>query len=86
MSAPAVSPEGSTHGHVVLHWLAATPLDEAALRERVGRELGTTARFHTCDTTGLTLDALIALLAERGKIVRDGAGWRSEMDKVCKDD
>jgi probable metal-binding protein len=85
MSAAADAPAGSTHGHVVLHWMAGAPLDETALRARVERELGPAARFHTCDTSGLTLDGLIALLAERGKIVRDGDGWRSEMAKVCSD-
>ena len=81
----SVEPDGSTHGHVVLRWLAERPSGVEALRERVNRELGAAACFHTCDTNGLTLDGLVELLAERGKIVREGDAWRSEMSKVCSD-
>jgi probable metal-binding protein len=76
----------SNHGHVILRWLAGRPLSEQALRERVARELGEHACFHTCDMKGLSLDALIRLLAERGKIVREGDGWRSDLSKVCADE
>ena len=78
--------ETSTHGHVILRWLAEQAMDTETLRRRAADEIGADARFHTCDRAGLPLDALIGLLAERGKIVREGAGWRSEMSKVCADE
>ena len=78
--------ETSTHGHVILRWLAERAMDTETLHRRVAGEIGAEARFHTCDRTGLPLDALIDLLAERGKIVREGEGWRSEMSKVCADE
>ena len=79
------APAGSTHGHVILKWLAAAPLSNAALKTRVAGELGGKVQFHTCDTSGLSLDALLALLAERGKIARVGDGWQSDLSRMCND-
>jgi probable metal-binding protein len=76
----------SLHGHVILRWLAEQPMEAGALRERVDRELGAAVSFHTCDRSGLSFDALLGLLAERGKIVREGEAWRSEMSQVCADE
>ena len=73
------------HGHVILRWLSEQAMDDASLRRRVAAELGREVRFRTCDTDDLTFDALLALLVERGKIVRDGEGWRAEMSRVCAD-
>ena len=75
----------TTHGHTILHWLAAQPMSREALQQRVDNELGAAALFHTCDSTGLTLDALLALLAGRGKIVPAGAAWTSDLSKMCGD-
>lgn len=58
----------STHGHTILHWLAATPMSIDALRQRVHSELGAAARFHICSASDLELDGLLAVLAERGRI------------------
>jgi len=79
-------PLKSTHGHVILRWLSEQPMDDSALRVRANEALGQSMRFHTCDTQDLTLDALIRLLAERGKIVRVGEAWRSDLSKVCADE
>ena len=76
----------STHGHTILHWLAAEPMSGEALQQRVDGELGAAARFHTCDSAGLTLDELLALLAGRGKILPVGAAWTSDLSKVCADE
>lgn len=75
----------SSHGHTILRWLAETPMSRQALHLRAARELGAGAFFHTCDTDGLTLDALIELLATRGKIFRDGELWRSDLSAMCAD-
>lgn len=79
------APAGSVHGHVILNWLAAAPLTLNELHERCASEFGTAPQFHTCDTAGLDLSALLGLLAERGKIVKAGSGWRSDMTQVCSD-
>jgi probable metal-binding protein len=84
-SAHAEAPAGSIHGHVLLKWLADTPLSTDALRTRVAEQLGAEPRFHTCDKSGLSLDALLALLSERGKIALSGSGWSSDLSKMCSD-
>lgn len=76
----------SIHGHVILRWLAERPMETTALRQRVVDELGADARFHTCDMTDLSFDALVVLLAERGKIVPTAEGWRSDLAQVCSGD
>ena len=79
------APNESIHGHVILKWLADAPLSSAALKARVAGELGEQAQFHTCDTSGLSLEALLALLAERGKITQVGDGWQSDLSRMCND-
>ncbi len=81
----AAAPAGSTHGHVILKWLAEEPLSVDALRNRVAGELGSAPQFHTCDRQSLSLDGLLELLSERGKIVASAGGWSSDMSKVCAD-
>lgn len=76
----------STHGHTIMHWLAAEPMSIDALRDRVHREIGAAARFHTCDTKDLRLDGLLALLAERGKISEAQGLWTSDLAKSCSHD
>jgi probable metal-binding protein len=73
----------STHGHVVLRWLAAEPMTIGALKRRCAQALGDAAEFHTCDTTGLDLRRLLALLAERGKVRLEGDCWRADTAKIC---
>lgn len=82
---PAAAPAGSVHGHVILNWLADAPLTINEMQDRCTSEFGAAPQFHTCDTTGLSLTALLGLLAERGKIVKAGSGWRSDMTQVCAD-
>lgn len=82
----SITTSASTHGHVILRWLSEQPMDDSTLLERANDALGQSMRFHTCDTTDLSLDALIRLLAERGKIVRVGEAWRSDLSKVCADE
>lgn len=76
----------STHGHTILHWLAATPMSIDALRQRVASEIGAAARFHTCDRADLPLDGLLTLLAERGKIAEAQGLWTSDRAKICSHD
>lgn len=79
------APAGSIHGHVILKWLADAPLGADALKARVTEELGSAPQFHTCDTNGLSLDGLLTLLSERGKISQTSNGWRSDISKMCSD-
>lgn len=81
MNAPPTP--ASTHGHTVLGWLAEAPMTPAELAGRAARELGAAPHFHTCDCAGLSLDALLDLLARRGKIARDGDHWRTGPAPAC---
>lgn len=76
----------SIHGHVILRQLAETPMTRMAIAARARHDFGAGARFHTCDTQGLSFDALFDLLAARGKIVADGELWATETAKVCADE
>jgi probable metal-binding protein len=76
----------STHGHTILRWLSETPMSAQALGARVDREIGSAARFHTCDSTELSLVALLSLLAERGKIAEVQGVWTSDLSKMCAGD
>jgi probable metal-binding protein len=76
----------STHGHTILRWLSESPMSAQALDARVGSEIGADARFHTCDTTELSLQGLLSLLAERGKIAETQGVWTSDLSKMCAGD
>lgn len=78
--------EKSIHGHTVMRWLGVETLSGEALAARASREFGDDARFHTCDTQGLTLQGLLALLAERGKVCEVPAGWTADLSRMCGDD
>lgn len=79
------SPAMSTHGHTILRWLAAQPMSAELLHQKVSAELGSNVSFHTCDTSDLSLDALLALLAERGKLAYTGDVWTADLSKMCGD-
>lgn len=79
------APAASTHGHTILRWLAAQPMSAESLRQKVNAELGDAVSFHTCDVGDLSLDALLALLAERGKLAFTGEVWTADLSKMCAD-
>lgn len=79
------SPATSAHGHTILRWLAAQPMSAESLRRKVSAELGDVVSFHTCDVSDLSLDALLALLAERGKLAYSGEVWTADLSKMCAD-
>ena len=87
MNAPAsLADSESTHGHTILRWLAETPMRAEVLAERVSREIGPAALFHTCDTHHLSLEVLLNLLATRQKIAQVGGVWTSDLTKMCGHD
>lgn len=76
-------PAASAHGHTILRWLSAQPMSAESLRDKVSAELGDEVSFHTCDASGLSLDALLALLAQRGKLAFTGGVWTADLSKMC---
>lgn len=84
---PASPRSPSIHGHVIMQWLsaAAGPVSFDELLFRVTSEFGSRASFRTCDAESLSLPALLALLEKRGKVWRDGGGYRSSTSRMCDD-
>jgi probable metal-binding protein len=78
--------EDSIHGHTIMRWLGAETLSGNELAARVQREFGDDARFHTCDSQGLSLQDLLALLSQRGKVRQLGTGWTADLSKMCGDE
>ncbi|EKO3374642.1 YecH family metal-binding protein [Vibrio fluvialis] len=72
------------HAHQVLNLLKQMPMTEAALREAVSREFGTHARFHTCKLNGMDLDALLAFLQEKRKVIIEAGIWHLNEARICQ--
>lgn len=92
MSFPDRAPAGKIgpmsneiHGHDVLHLLdAAEPcLTRETLATEATRLWGAKARFHTCSTEGMTLDELVDMLVQKGKVVDEGGALRVNFGRVC---
>jgi probable metal-binding protein len=75
----------SIHGHTILRWLsdATAPLSLGEIEARLSVAGIGELRFHTCDTEGLDLGELLALLETRGKLWRVGACYVSERARIC---
>jgi probable metal-binding protein len=73
------------HGHEVIQLLHAAnpPLTRNALHAEVTRRWGESARFYTCSAEDLTLDDLLAFLAQRGKLVEQRGLLIMDMSQVC---
>jgi probable metal-binding protein len=76
----------SIHGHEVINLIASAKpaLTRAALSSEVVRQFGREARFHTCSTTGMTLEALLAFLVSRGKVVDREGRLHVVLSNVCQ--
>jgi len=76
----------SIHGHEVLHMMLESEEGFASAETLVAAieaRFGAAARFHTCSAEGMTARALVDFLAERGKFVPGGAGFNTELEKIC---
>lgn len=81
-----VARPASLHGHVILDWLAETPMNALELSVRLEHELPAAEermQFHTCDRRGLSLEELLVLLAERGKITDLAGRWMANPSSRC---
>jgi probable metal-binding protein len=75
----------SIHGHEVMRLIheAKPALSRFALKAAVERRFGRDATFHVCEGGGMTLDELLLLLKQRGKIVEAAGVLRVDMSQVC---
>jgi probable metal-binding protein len=75
----------SIHGHEVIAILidAEAPMTPADLQAAVTRLFGPAPRFHTCSAYNLTLDGLLALLLNKGKLSYLNGRLHLHREKVC---
>ena len=77
----------SIHGHDVMRKMieSGKVYSEESLRTSVAEWFGATARFHTCSAENMTIDELIAFLAERSKFTTEDGGFRVNEAEICED-
>lgn len=73
------------HGHDVLHFLldADRAFSKEEMHSVVTERFGADARFHTCSAEGMDVEALLAFLLARGKIVAQGDGYVVAGHRIC---
>jgi len=54
-----------------------------SLKAAIISKFGADARFYTCSADGMTADALINFLAQRGKFVPQEEGFSTLPEKIC---
>lgn len=74
------------HGHEVMQMMleSETLYTRDSLRVAIRERFGPDARFFTCSAAGMTADALIDFLANRGKFVPGPAGFTTDPTKMCQ--
>ncbi len=55
----------------------------ASLKQAMAERFGAEARFHTCSASEMDAEALIDLLAARGKFIDSAEGFQTRADKIC---
>lgn len=75
------------HGHEIILLVAGAKraLTHKDLHDEVARRFGAGARFCTCSADGMTLDQLLAFLAERGKVVEQNGRMVADVGRMCRD-
>lgn len=75
----------SIHGHEVMEMMLEEGghFTRASLREAIEARFGDDARFHTCSASEMDAEALIDLLARRGKFIESEQGFQTRADKIC---
>ncbi len=74
------------HGHEVLQMMMASgkTYTKASLAEEILGKFGADARFYTCSAENMTAAQLVEFLDSRGKLVRQGTGFQTSPDLMCK--
>ncbi|TCS43686.1 YecH family metal-binding protein [Reinekea marinisedimentorum] len=75
----------SIHGHEVMNFMIES--DESYTRETlietIQQKFGAEAQFHTCSAEGMSAEALVDFLEQRGKFVPKADGFSTDASKVC---
>ncbi|MEG0009251.1 YecH family metal-binding protein [Aeromonas lusitana] len=75
----------SIHGHEVMEMMLTQggQFTRASLKQAIDERFGSEARFHTCSASEMDAEALIELLAKRGKFIESEHGFQTRADKIC---
>ncbi|MFC5707113.1 MULTISPECIES: YecH family metal-binding protein [Aeromonas] len=75
----------SIHGHEVMEMMLTQDgqFTRASLKQAIDAHFGAEARFHTCSASEMDAEALIELLAKRGKFIESEQGFQTRADKIC---
>ena len=75
------------HGHEVMHMMMedGRVYTKASLCAAIFERFGEGARFFTCSAANMTAEELVDFLGNRGKFIAEGAGFRTEPDRMCQD-
>jgi probable metal-binding protein len=75
------------HGHEVMRMMIddGRVHTKATLRAAIAERFGEGTKFYTCSAENMTADELVAFLESRSKFIHEGKGFRTELDRMCKD-
>lgn len=75
----------SIHGHKVMEMMATAgkTYTKQALQAEIAAQFGEDARFHTCNDSELTAEALINFLSEKGKLLETEEGVSMPKGNLC---
>lgn len=75
------------HGHEVMEMMleSGKSYTKESLKIEIENKFGEDARFYTCSAQGLTSEALIEFLEDRGKFFADPEGFNTSQDVMCGD-
>ncbi len=59
---------------------------KASLCAAIAQRFGQGARFYTCSAENMTAEELVSFLESRNKFICEGEGFRTEPDRMCKDE
>lgn len=75
----------SIHGHQVMQMMLThgSALTKEELKNMMGAQFGSDARYHTCSATEMDADMLIEFLEGKGKFIASDDGIKTAADKIC---
>lgn len=75
----------SIHGHEVMNFMieSGESYTREALIETIQQKFGAEAQFHTCSAEGMSAEALVDFLQQRGKFVAKDDGFSTDSSKIC---
>ena len=75
----------SVHGHQVMELMLTLgkAITKEELKVLMHQHFGESVRYHTCSASEMNADALIELLAKKGKFIESAAGIETAANRIC---